>query len=295
MTSMILLKFSMAVFVVSNLLEMGLKLKLEDAFRGLRNLRFMIYTLVWGFVIGPALAYAITLIIPLEPPYALGLIFMGMAPSTSFLPLLVDKAKGDLGFTAAFMLTVSIVTIIFMPLAVPVLAKGITVNAWTIAKPLLLIVFLPMVIGILIRRWNIDRANKISPIVKKITSVFAWLMIILCIIEYGKGFVGVAGSFAVISQVIFFTVLSTAAYWLSFGLKHEQRIILSIGMSTRNLGAALAPLFSIASMDERAIIMVVLGLPLMVIFARLAAKLFGRQTGESVESAMSSARNTSQT
>ncbi|MBK8752241.1 MAG: hypothetical protein IPL99_11620 [Candidatus Competibacteraceae bacterium] len=47
-------------------------------------------------------------------------------------------------------------------------------------------------------------------------------------------------------------------------------------MSTRNLGAALAPLFSIAEIDQRAIIMVVLVLPMMVISALLATKWFGR-------------------
>jgi BASS family bile acid:Na+ symporter len=46
-------------------------------------------------------------------------------------------------------------------------------------------------------------------------------------------------------------------------------------MSTRHLVAALAPLFSIANMDQRAIIMVVLGFPIMVIFGLLSAKWFG--------------------
>ena len=50
----------------------------------------------------------------------------------------------------------------------------------------------------------------------------------------------------------------------------------STGMATRNLGAALAPLFSIAEMDQRAIVMVVLGLPMMVISALLAARWIGR-------------------
>jgi BASS family bile acid:Na+ symporter len=52
-------------------------------------------------------------------------------------------------------------------------------------------------------------------------------------------------------------------------LPHEQKIVLSAGMATRNIGAALAPLLSIAEMDQRAIIMVVLGFPVMVIFGVL--------------------------
>jgi BASS family bile acid:Na+ symporter len=71
-------------------------------------------------------------------------------------------------------------------------------------------------------------------------------------------------------------IVTACTYWCGFGLPHEQKIVLSAGMATRNIGAALAPLFSIAEMDQRAIVMVVLGFPMMVIFALLAAKWFGR-------------------
>jgi BASS family bile acid:Na+ symporter len=50
-------------------------------------------------------------------------------------------------------------------------------------------------------------------------------------------------------------------YWLGFGLQYDQKVVLSTGMATRNLGAALAPLMAAANMDQRAIVMVVLGLP----------------------------------
>jgi hypothetical protein len=66
-------------------------------------------------------------------------------------------------------------------------------------------------------------------------------------------------------------------------LRHEQRIVLSTGMATRNIGAAMAPLFSIAEMDQRATVMVVLGFPLMVIVALLAAKWFGRPATRSLQ------------
>jgi hypothetical protein len=57
---------------------------------------------------------------------------------------------------------------------------------------------------------------------------------------------------------------------------HEQKIVLSAGMATRNLGAALAPLFALTEMDQRATVMIALGFPIMAIFALLAAKWFGR-------------------
>jgi BASS family bile acid:Na+ symporter len=43
-------------------------------------------------------------------------------------------------------------TVAFMPFAVPLLVEGLTVDAWTIAKPLLIVVRLPLAVGMVILR-----------------------------------------------------------------------------------------------------------------------------------------------
>jgi len=274
---MIPLKISLVIFMAGNLLDMGLRLNPQDALRGLRNVRFVVLTLLWGCGLCPALAYVIPLVIPLESHYAIGLILLGMTPCAPFLPAIVNKAKGDLGFTAAFMPLTAVAMVIFMPFGVPLMVKGLTVSAWTIAKPLLMVILLPLAVGMAILRASTAVASKIQPFVKKATGIATIAMGVLCAIVYGKELIGVRGSLAVLSQLIFFLIVTPLAYWCGFGLQPEQKIVLSAGMATRNVGAALAPLFSIADMDQRAIIMVVLGFPMMVIFGLLAAKWFGRR------------------
>ncbi|MDZ7648141.1 MAG: bile acid:sodium symporter [Cytophagales bacterium] len=110
---LLLLKISLVIFIAGNLFEMGLLLNPSAAIKGLRNYRFVSYTLFWSFIVGPALAFGITYMIPLEAPYAMGLILMGLSPCAPFLPMLVKKAHGDLGYTAAFMLIASIGTVFF--------------------------------------------------------------------------------------------------------------------------------------------------------------------------------------
>lgn len=271
-----IMKISLIFFMAGNLMEMGLRLNLDDAIKGMRNIKFVGYTLAWGFVLGPALAFLITLVIPLDKPFALGLILMGMAPCAPFVPVFVTKAKGDLGYTAAYMFLVAIGTIIFMPLAVPLMTEGLSVSAWAIAKPLIIMILIPLLIGMAIRHTSVMIANKIQPAVKKITMVFTILVFVLLIVIYYKGIISVMGSLAILSQVVFFGVLTIFTYLLGFGLKYEEKIVLSIGNSTRNLGAAIAPLFAVALVDQRAIIMVVLSLPVMVLFPFLAIRLFGK-------------------
>jgi bile acid:Na+ symporter, BASS family len=271
------LKISLVLFMVGNLLDMGLKLKLQDALGGLRNVRFVVQSVLWGFVLCPGLAYLLTKIIPLDPAYAMGMVLIGMAPCAPFLPPMVEKARGDMGSTAAFMLLTSVITVVYMPVAVPFLVEGLTASAWTIAKPLLFFVLAPLAIGMAIQRASAPVAAKLQPVVKQATGIATITMLVLCLIIYGKGFIGAIGTYAIGTQILFFSVVTAASYGLSFGLSHGQKSVLSLGMATRNIGAALAPLFAVADVDQRAIVMVALGVPMQTIFSLIAARWLSRR------------------
>lgn len=271
------LKVSLLIFMAGNLLDMGLRLKLQEALHGLRNARFVMFSILWGFILCPALGYLLTKVIPLEDPYAIGLILLAMAPCAPFLPMMADKARADLAYAAAFMLLASVVTVAYMPLMVPIMVKGLTASTWTIAKPLLFFLMVPLAIGMTVQHAFAAMALRIEPFVKKTTTIATLVMLVLCIVIYGKGFIGAVGTYAIGTQILFFTIATTASYYLSPGLTHGQKSVLSLGMSTRNLGAAFAPLFAISSVDQRAIVMVALGVPMQTIFSLLAASWFARR------------------
>lgn len=276
----LLFKISLAIFMAGSLLEMGLRINLQDALRGLRDTRFVTYTIIWSFAICPILAYAITLVIPLQAPYSIGLILLGMAPCAPFVPLLVDKAEGDLGYTAAFMVLASVGTVICMPITVPILAKGLTTSALAIAKPLIIVVLLPMTGGMILRRKSDSLASTMLPFVKKGAGLAGLIWCGLCLIIYGKSLLGVVGQLAIAAEFLFFGLIFASTYWLGFGLRHEQKIVLSVGVTTRNLGACLTPLLSVPDMDQRATLMIVLALPIMVIVSVLGTKWSGRATDQ---------------
>ena len=273
----VLLKLTLVVFMVGNLLDMGLRLKLDEALAGLRNVRFVAFSLLWGFVLCPALAIVLAKVLPIAHPYAIGLILLGMAPCAPFLPPMVERARGDMGYTAAFMLLASVVIVVYMPFTVPVMVKGLSANAWTIAKPLLFFVLAPLAVGFAIQHRSAPVASKLHPPVKKVTGIDTILMLLLCLILYGKEFIGMAGSYAIGAQILFFSAATASPYFLSFGLPQDQRSVIALGMVTRNLGAALAPLFAIHNIDQRAIAMVALGVLMQATFSFLAATWFGRR------------------
>jgi bile acid:Na+ symporter, BASS family len=272
-----LLKLSLVIFMVGNLLDMGLKLKIQDALCGLRNRRFVVLSVLWGFILCPALAYLLTKIIPLQQPYAIGMVLLGMAPCAPFLPAMTEKARGDMGYAAAFMLLASVITVVYMPFAVPLMVKGLTADPWTIAKPLLFFVLMPLAIGMVIKRALADRVVKLGSFVRKTTDIDTIAMLAVCVAVYYKGFIGAVGTYAIGTQILFFSLATVASYTLSFGLPHNQKSVLILGMATRNIGAALAPLFAIADIDQRAIVMVALGVPIQTIASLLAARWCARR------------------
>jgi len=272
----IVLKLTLVIFMLGNLLDMGLRLRLSEALRDLRDVRFVIWSVLWGFVILPAFAYAIARLIPMAHAYAVGLVLLGMTPCAPFLPPMVDRAHGDLAYTAAFMLLANVVTVLYMPLAVPVLVKGFSANAFTIAKPLVLFLLVPLAIGLAIKHRSDHLAGRLEPVIKKVTGIDTVLMLFLCLVIYGKDFLGLAGSYAIGAQILFFAVATAAPNLLSFGIPNGQRVVISLGMATRNLGAAFAPLFALRGVDQRSIVMVALGVIMQATFAFGAASYYGR-------------------
>lgn len=169
---------TIVIFMVGNLLEVGLGLQVSDVHAVLRNVRFVLISLLWCFVLGPAIAVLLTKIIPLSEPYALGLVLLGMAPCSPAIPIMMRKSGRSLAYMSAVMIVAFVGTVILMPFMVPWLAEGFSADPWTIAKPLLFFIAIPLVIGVVIRRISETVAEKAAPIVKAVTTVGT---IILCL------------------------------------------------------------------------------------------------------------------
>src|SRR5512143_3677540 len=188
---------TIVIFMVGNLLEVGLRLNVAEALAALRNVRFVVTSLLWCFVLGPALAILLTKIIPLAEPYALGLVLLGMAPCSPAIPVMMRKSGGSLAYMSAFMLLAYAGTVVLMPFMVPWLAKGFTADAWTIAKPLLFFIATPLVIGVAIRRAAEPFAEKAAPVVKAVTSVATLILCVVLLWVYRSDIFSSIGTYAI--------------------------------------------------------------------------------------------------
>jgi predicted Na+-dependent transporter len=270
------------IFTVANMAALGLKLNVREALSALRNAKFVVLIFVWSWVAGPALAYLITRILPLDEPYAIGLLLASPAPCAPFYPLVVRKAHGDLPYAAALVLLTAVGTVVLMPLMLPQMIKGLTVSAWPIAKPLLTLVLTPLVIGIALRVYAAPVADKLFPAVKRIAGIFTVLVLVFVLGLYGKAMLHSTGDLAVAAQLLFLCAMALLSYLIGLGLKQEQRSSIALGMGTRNIAAVFAVLSAIPNPDPRLVVMIVLVVPLSVLVALVAARLFASRPGGTV-------------
>src|SRR3972149_2677376 len=141
-------KLSGLLFVVTSMLAMGLSLTMTQIVEPLKNARLVILALLANFVLVPLLAYGILLVIPLEQSLQIGLIVLACAAGAPFLPKLVQVAKGNVAFGVGLMVLLMMVTIIYLPLVLPLLLPGVSVNPWDIAKSLIVLMLVPLAIGL---------------------------------------------------------------------------------------------------------------------------------------------------
>ncbi len=265
------------LFTVSNLAAMGLQVKLPEVVVALRNKKALGLIFLWGWVVGPAFGYLITRVLPLAEPFVVVVLLTSLAPCAPFLQQMVGKGRGDMAFAGALIPLVAVGTVVLMPLMAPLLIKGLTISAWALAKPLLLTVLLPLMIGAAIRHYAAAGATRIFPAAKKIAQLSTLATIVWCLVLYGKAMLDTAGSLALLSMTLFMVGMALITYRFGFGLKQNQRSVMALGMGTRNIAAVLAAAMAIPNADHRIVTMVVMWTLWSVVLAALGARIFAKR------------------
>ena len=267
------------LYCVANLGSMGLELNYSETIKSLRSSRLITLTLVWSWIIGPALAYLITIILPLSEPHAIGLLIWGLAPTAPMLPLLIRKARADMDVSAAMMPLAVVGTVVLMPLLAPLLIPGASVSSFALAKQLVLTVLLPLVAGVLVNVYANQVAVKLFPYFKKLAGLSTLALLVFTLVLYGKELLNALGSFAVAAQVLWVLVMGLVSYAFGFGMKQAQRSALSLGVCSRNGGATLVAFATLTTQDPNVLVMLLLAVPVPVIVWFFLARFFASRAG----------------
>ena len=265
---------AMLSFVVSSMLAMGAGLTVPQIAEPLRNARLVILTLLANFVVMPLGALALAKVLWLDEPLGIGLLLLGCAAGAPFLPKLADLAKGNLAFAVGAMVLLMVVTIGYLPVVLPLLLPGVTVDPWQIARSLLLLMLLPLVIGLGLKAYYGDLAARVKPALDWISNVSLILLVCLITAANIDKVLQVFGTRGILAGILFIA-LGLGTGWLLGGPDIGTKRVVALGTGQRNIAAALV-VGSQSFSDPRVVVMVIvvaiLGLIILMPLARVLAR-----------------------
>ena len=265
---------AVVVFVVSSTLGVGLSLTVGEILAPLKNARLVALSLVANFVLAPLAALGLWRALGLDEPLGIGLLLCGLAAGAPFLIKLAEFAKSDLAFAVGLMVLLMVVTVGYVPLVLPFVVEGTTVNAAKIAQSLVVLMLVPLAAGLLLRAGRPGAADRIRPAIGVLSNLSMILVVLLTIAAHFKSVLSVFGTFGVLAAIVYI-VVCIGIGWLLGGPGPSTRRVLALGTAQRNAAAA----FVVAGQnfdDPKVIVMItvvlIVGFILLLPFARMLAK-----------------------
>ncbi|BDZ69551.1 bile acid:sodium symporter family protein [Methanobacterium petrolearium] len=259
------------IFIISSMISMGLNYSLKSIISPLKDFKMDLLSIVANFVIIPLITITIVYLFPLGTGLSTGLILIGCAAGAPFLPKLAQIGKGNVPYSIGLMVLLMLITIGFLPLVLPFVLPGVTVNPLDIAKPLVILMLCPMIISMLFRYRYEDISKEIEPFFSKTSSLALFVLVISFFVVYFNQIMGIIGSTAIIASVIIFLTAFVVGYLLG-GKDKNTKFTLGVGTSQRNLAAAFTIATTNFNNPEVLTMVIVFGLMALLIIMPLAAE-----------------------
>jgi len=266
---------AMLGFVVSSMLAMGSGLTIRQIIEPLRNARLVLLALLANFVLMPLGALALAKVLWLDEPFGVGLLLLGCAAGAPFLPKLAELAKGNLAFAVGAMVLLMVVTVGYLPIVLPLLLPGVTVDPWQIARSLVLLMLLPLATGLALKARYGDLAARVKPALDWISNASLILLVSLITAANIDKVLQVFGTRGILAGLLFIA-LGLGTGWLLVGPGADTKRVMALATGQRNIAAALV-VASQSFSDPKVIVMVIVvaivGLIILMPLSRAFATL----------------------
>ena len=177
----IFLPLSLAFIMFS----LGLSLTIEDFSRVIKQPKDFLIGLICQIILLPIVAFLIVKIWPISPELAIGVIIISVAPGGVTSNILTFLSKGDVALSISLTAIVSLLSVITVPyvlissiylLGYDSLIKDISLLSMAIQ--MFLIVAIPTLIGMILRKFLTNFAIKFGSIANKI-SIFLFVFVLI--------------------------------------------------------------------------------------------------------------------
>jgi|TARA_B110000196_G_scaffold200101_1_gene171376 BASS family bile acid:Na+ symporter len=198
----------------------------------------------------PIIAFILVKIWPIAPELAIGVMIIAAAPGGVTSNLLTSFAKGDVALSISLTAIISLLCVITIPFIVLTSVEllggsNITkdISLLSMSRDMFLIVTVPVILGMLLRKFSSGVALKLEPIAKKISIVLFVLVLLGAIAAERENVISYfaqAGLITLILNVVMMVVAYYVAQFLASGTKQKKCITIECGLQNGTLAIFVA-------------------------------------------------------
>ena len=226
------------IFVLSTMLNLGFTQQPRDILEQLRHRTFVLRMLLANFVLAPLVMLLLLRLVPLDPPLEAALLVFSLCAGAPFLIKLTQLAEHHVALGAAVMFLLMLVTVPYLPLVLPRVLTGVSVDPWAITRSLLLQLVLPTVLGMGLARWVAGLARAVQPWTARLSGITLYAVIAATVIGYFPNMLDVVGTGAILLLLVFMAASLGVGYWAGSGRDHYEDVG-ALGTAQRNTAAGL--------------------------------------------------------
>ncbi len=275
----VLLPLALAIVM----LGMGLSLVPEDFGRITRYPKAITVGTVCQVLLLPLIGFLITLVVPMQPAIAVGLIVLAVCPGGASSNLITYLAKGDVALSVTLTALSSVITVFTIPVFTNLALQRFLGQGDAIALPIgqtmlqiFLITLLPTAIGMAIRQRFPDGARRLEKVMSRLAVGLLALIILLLMVREASRLPGFIGQVGI--GVLLLNLIATLAGFFAgklFRLSFAQQICIAVEVGIQNGTLAIAITAGLLNNPDMAVPAAVYSLLMYV--TGFGAILYGRK------------------
>ena len=227
------------------MLGLGLGLKIDDFTRILKTPKDFFVGFFSQLIILPLVAYLLIIILKVPPEISIGVMIIAAAPGGVTSNILTKFANGDVALSISLTAVISLISIITVPLIIFTSADlfGITnisqnISMTGIALKMFLVVTVPVILGMIIRKFAENFVNSKIQIFEKLNIILFVIFFIAAFYEERESFIDFLIQAGFITFILNITMMIVAYYLgktFASGIKQQKCIALECGLQNGTL------------------------------------------------------------
>ncbi len=229
---------------------LGLGLTGSDFIRVLKQPRDFFVGAFSQIIVLPIIAFIIIKLWPVSPELAIGVMIIAAAPGGVTSNLLTSFAKGDVALSISLTAIISLLCIFTIPFIILTSAKFLgqsniteNISLLSMSRDMFLIVTVPVLLGMLLKRFVSGFASKFEPLAKKISAVLFVVVLLGAIMAEKENityYFAQAGLITLVLNVIMMVLAYYIAQMLVTGSAQKKCITIECGLQNGTLAIFVA-------------------------------------------------------